>query len=143
MLLKTVKTLRRIAIVWLFIIGLNALAAGYSFMVEPSGADIGIPLSYLQYAPFKNFFIPGLVLFITIGVGCMLTAFFALKNFNFYPHVLFAQGCILLGWIVIQMLMLRDLNWLHIVCGSSGIAWMVMGLQLVKGKTDVWNKAKI
>ena len=143
MLPKTIKTLRIIAIVWLFIIGLNALAAGFSFMVEPSGADIGIPLSYLQYAPFKSFFIPGLLLFMAIGLGCMLTAFFAIKYFNFYPHVLFVQGCILLGWIVIQMLMLRDVNWLHIVCGLSGLAWMVMGFLLIKGKRDVWKKVKI
>ena len=134
---KTYKSLRIVAIVWLILMGLNALAAGYSFMVEPSGADIGIPLSYLQHSPFKNYFIPGLVLFITIGLGCMLTAFFAIKNFNFYPQLLFVQGCILLGWIVIQMLMIQDVNWLHIVCGFSALAWMAIGLQLVKGKTDV------
>lgn len=137
MLPKTNKWLRIIAIVWLIIMGLNALAAGFSFMVEPSGADIGIPLSYLQFSPFNNFFIPGLVLFIAIGVGCMLTAFLAIRNFNVYPQLLFVQGCILLGWIVIQMMMVRDVAWLHIVCGLSGLAWMVLGFVLVKAKRDV------
>lgn len=142
MLPKTTRTLRIVAIVWLLLMGLNAVAAGYSFMVEPSGADIGIPLSYLQYSPFENYFIPGLVLFVTIGLGCLVAAFFAIKKFAFYPHLLFFQGCILLGWIVIQMVMVRDVAWLHVVCGLSGLSWMWMGILLVKEKRDVWQNVK-
>jgi hypothetical protein len=56
--------LRITAIVLLFIGSLNALAAGYSFIVEPSGKDLGIITGYLwQSAPFKDYFIPGLILF--------------------------------------------------------------------------------
>ena len=142
MLPQTTKKLRVIAIVWLILMGLNALAAGYSFMVEPSGANVGIPLSYLQHSPFDNYFIPGLVLFTTIGLGCMLTAFFAIRKAAFYPQLLLLQGCLLFGWIVIQMLMVRDVAWLHVVCGLSGLAWMWMGIQLLKGKRDVLNKVK-
>ena len=131
---KWQNRLRVVAIVWVLLISLNALAAGFSFMVEPSGADVGISLSYLQHAPFTDYFIPGLLLFVTIGLFGLATAFMLIKKYRFYPQVLFVQGCILLGWIVIQMLLVRDVNALHLICGASALAWMAMGWVMVKGK---------
>lgn len=129
--------IRVVAIVWVIIISLNALAAGFSFMVTPTGADIGISLSYLQYSPFDDYFIPGLLLFVTIGLFGLVTAFALIKKYRFYPQLLFLQGCILLGWIVIQMLLVRDANWLHVVCGISALAWIAMAVLFLKGKRKV------
>lgn len=127
MQLRTQNKLRITAVVWLVIISLNALAAGYSFMVEPTGKDIGIPLSYLQYSLFRNYLVPGILLFTTIGVLSMITAFLGFRKHAFFPQALLMQGCILLGWIGIQMLLVRDVNVLHVVCGISALAWMVIG----------------
>ena len=133
---RTQNKLRITAIVWLIIIALNALAAGYSFMVEPTGKDIGIPLSYLQYSPFDNYLVPGILLFTTIGILSMVAAFLGIKKHPLFPHALFVQGCILLGWIVIQMLLIRDVNVLHVVCGISALAWIIIGFLLWKASPD-------
>ncbi len=129
--------LRVIVIIWLIVISLNALAAGYSFMVEPSGAGLRIPLSYLQYSPFRTYFIPGLVLFTTIGLFGMLTAVLAIRKFNFYLQLVLVQGCILMGWIVIQMWLVRDVAWLHVVCGLSGLAWIMIDTKLLMAKRKI------
>jgi hypothetical protein len=63
------KTFRIIAIILLFIVALNALAAGYSFITDPSGNGLGSTTSYIRKsAPFKNFLIPGIFLFIINGI---------------------------------------------------------------------------
>lgn len=133
---RTLNKLRIIAIVWLVIIGLNALAAGYSFMAEPTGKDLGIPLSYLQFSPFDNYFIPGMFLFTTIGIFCMIAAFMGFKKHSLFPHALFVQGCILFGWIIIQIALVRDINALHVVCGISALAWMAIGFLFWKTSRD-------
>ena len=125
------NSIRIIAIVFLFIIGLNALAAGYSFIVEPSGKGLGMTTNYLQYAPFTNFLIPGIILFTAIGVFSILTAIMAIKRKGLFPQFIFIEGCLLLGWIVIQVLMVKDINWMHITCFCIGIALILAGIMIV------------
>jgi hypothetical protein len=126
----SLKRLRIIAIVLLFIIGLNALAAGYSFMAEPSGKDIGISTDYLKSSPFKNFFIPGLILFVVNGVLSIIAAICAIRKTKAYPQLIFLQGFILGGWILVQIIMVRDFNWMHFVCLLSALAFLFIGKKL-------------
>jgi len=127
-----------VTIILLFLVGLNALAAGYSFMAEPSGKDIGISTDYLKDSPFENYFVPGLVLFCFNGVLSMLTAILAIKQWRYYPQLIVVQGCILLGWIMIQVAMVKDFNLLHFVCAAIGIVLLMSGRILTKD-----NKIKI
>ena len=120
------QRLRLLAMILLFIVALNALAAGYSFIVEPSGKDIGISTGYLdQHAPFKDFFIPGIVLFTTIGVYGMLTATALLLRWKAAPQMLLLQGGIIAGWIIVQLLLVTQAHLLHLIIGVSGLmlAW--------------------
>jgi len=135
---KSIKKLRVVTIILLFLVGLNALAAGYSFMAEPSGKDIGISTDYLKDSPFENYFVPGLVLFCFNGVLSMLTAILAIKQWRYYPQLIVVQGCILLGWIMIQVAMVKDFNLLHFVCAAIGIVLLMSGRILTKD-----NKIKI
>ena len=125
------NNIRIIAIVFLFIIGLNALAAGYSFITEPSGSGLGISTDYLRYSPFRDYFIPGIILFTAIGIFSIVAAIMAIKRKNIYPLFLFTEGCLLLGWIVIQVLMVKDINWMHITCFCVGIVLILGGIMTV------------
>jgi hypothetical protein len=78
--------LRKTAIVLLFDVSLNALAAGYSFIVEPSGKGLGITTEYLKpSAPFKDYLIPGIVLFAVNGVLSSIIAVLAIIKQKHYP----------------------------------------------------------
>lgn len=124
------KRLRMAAIVLLLVIGINALAAGYSFMAEPSGKDIGISTDYLKTSPFTNFFIPGLVLFIFNGVLSIIAAICAIRKAKRHPQLILLQGLILGGWIVVQIIMVRNFNWMHLVCLLSAMAFLFIGKKL-------------
>ena len=58
----------------LIITSLNALAAGYSFIVDPDGSGLGITMDYLQHSPFRSFLIPGIVLMTCIGIVSIIAA---------------------------------------------------------------------
>ncbi|MBB1286904.1 hypothetical protein HRH25_21155 [Flavisolibacter sp. BT320] len=132
------KGVRITAILLLAVVSLNALAAGYSFITDPSGNGLGISTTYLKHsAPFNTYFIPGLVLFCVIGVWGAAVAVMAFTQSSHYPFLVFAQGCILLGWIVIQLLMVTIFHPLHLVIGLSGLALMILGW-LINDKQLSW-----
>ena len=80
------RNIRIVAIVLLFIVALNALAAGYSFITDPSGNGLGFSTVYLRTsAPFKNFLIPGIFLFVVNGILSLtisVLAIFKVKNYQ-------------------------------------------------------------
>lgn len=134
--MRTKKILNVVTIFLLIFTSLNALAAGFSMIVEPSGKDLGMKVEdVLQYSPFDNFLIPGLVLFTMIGIGCIITTYFMVKKIKYHDYVLIAQGAIIMGWIIIQVAMLREFNWMHAVVGSIGILVTIWGYYLHKNMT--------
>ena len=124
------------AVIILFIVSLNALAAGYSFIIEPSGAGIGISLDYLrQSAPFRDYFIPGLILFSLIGIGGMFIAIMTMVHQSKYPTMLLLYGCLLIGWIAIQLLLVKSFHVLHLIIAVAGIILVAIGWTLKKAPT--------
>ncbi len=119
------KWWKLLTILVLAIIGLSALPAGYSFMTDPSGAGIGLTIEYLRYSPFNDYWIPGLVLFSVNGVMNILALLAMLFKFKYYPQFVILQGLLLTGWIAIQIIMVRDFNFLHFFCLGSGL-WLMM-----------------
>lgn len=129
------KALRITVIVLLFIVSLNALAAGYSFISEPSGSDIGITTDYLKpTAPFRDYFIPGIILFTVIGIGSSITAVLGIVKVRRFPLLIILQGCILVGWTAIQLTMVTTYHPLHLIIASISFILIAIGLLLKKQK---------
>lgn len=101
----------------LLFIAVSALPAGYSMIRDPSGVDLGFPPGTLQSALFPDYLVPGLFLFLVLGIGSLLGALFLLvrpnwqwmERVNPFRHERWqwtwalAIGCVLMVWIVVQM----------------------------------------
>ncbi|MBS1535146.1 MAG: hypothetical protein JST78_08715 [Bacteroidetes bacterium] len=125
------KLLRIGAILMLLLIGINALVAGYLFIIDPTGHKMGIELSYLQNAPFETYLIPGLILFIVIGCLSMFTAVCVWKKTENHPYWIMLQSSLLSGWILIQIILVQDFNWLHaLMLLISALLWRCAELML-------------
>ena len=61
-------------------LALGALAGGAALMASPKGGVIKLPLSDLRGSPFGDFLIPGLVLFVVLGVGPLVVAWALLRR---------------------------------------------------------------
>lgn len=121
------------AIVLLFVVSLNAMVAGYSFISDPSGSGLGISVDYLKdTAPFKDYFVPGLILFVVNGIFSSVIAFLAICRWKYFASLISFQGCVFLGWIVIQLMMVTSFHPLHAIIGTIGIALIFLGWVLQK-----------
>ncbi|MFZ7115394.1 MAG: hypothetical protein ACO1G9_08470 [Bacteroidota bacterium] len=129
--------LKIVAVLLLFFNGAGAIYGGGNFILHPDGSSLGITEEWLRYSPFENFLIPGIVLFIVNGVFNFVVIIFILKKWNYYQTLVICAGVLLSGWILIQMIMLRDVNNLHVIMGSTGILLIVTGFMLRRERTGL------
>lgn len=136
------KTSRTILLILLGFLGLGAIGGGGVFMVSPSGKLFGMPLSLLDKSPFPDFLIPGIILFIVLGlVPCALVIALLKKPvskwaewFNFFPDMYWAwTGSIyvafaLIIWLQVEMMFLQAVGWLHTFYMVLAIAILFVAL---------------
>jgi hypothetical protein len=122
------KTVRNIHLFLLAFLGLSAIGGGGALIISPSGRLLGgMPLSILKNSPFDNFLIPGIILFVVLGVLPILLIFALLKksaspfaeDFNFCKDMHWAWsfsiyvGFALIIWLQTEMYFLQAVGWLH------------------------------
>ncbi|AEI49820.1 hypothetical protein [Runella slithyformis] len=120
------------AVVLLLFNGISALYGGGLLVIDPSGAGLQLPLSYLHYSPFSDYLIPGIVLLGANGLLSLVTAVLAVIQHRYYTHFIILQGVILCGWIFIQVVMVRDIYYLHYIMGTVGLLLTGLGIILFK-----------
>lgn len=120
------------SIVLLLFNSIGALAGGGSLVTDPSGKGLQLPLEYLQHTAFSNYFIPGLILFIVNGLFGLLVAGAVLFRYKRYPLFMIAQGILLGGWILVQMLLLQVVHLLHISFLFIAVTLMILGFLQIK-----------
>lgn len=112
----------------LFVNGTGALFGGWQLIAHPDGSSGFMPVSVLEHSPFRDFLIPGLVLFIFNGLSSLIILALILIRYKNAPLLIAVQGAILTGWIAIQILMIREFSFYHPVFGSMGIFLIIAGL---------------
>lgn len=114
------KLFRILAFLSHFIVGVFGLMGGYAAFATPEG-PFGIPTSVLKRGPFTDFFIPGLTLFIVIGIGHLFTGFLVARKIKDYPFMEGVMAAVTLGWIIIQCWVMVDVNGLHVAIFAIGL----------------------
>ena len=120
------------AIILLAFNGIGALYGGGMLIYDPSGELLGLPLEILKHAPFSDFLLPGLILFIIIGLGSIVSCIVTIMKKRNYPFLIIFSGIALTIWIGIQMLMLQGVHWAHILYGLIGVVLIFLGVILRK-----------
>jgi len=106
--MKIPRKLRIIIIILLMIVGLGAIYGGWMLIQDPSGQSMAFPVELLEGTPFNNYFIPGIILLLTIGLMSIFVAILAMVRAKNYPLFLIFQGCVLTGWLTIELLLNSD-----------------------------------
>lgn len=131
--LRSMRTIIRIVTILLLLFnGIGALYGGWSLMVYPDGSGMKMSTDLLQHSPFTDFFIPGLVLFIMNGLLSLLVTGLVLSSYSRYAFAVLLEGMILIGWLMIQMSMLRTIVPLHFIMGFVGLSLLVCGWLLYR-----------
>jgi hypothetical protein len=101
----------------LLLVALNAFGGGYYGL---SGAK-DIPAEWLKDSPFRNYFIPGLILFICVGGSAFVAAVAVFKNHRLARSTAFISGVVVLVWITVQMIIIGYVSWLQPASAIAGL----------------------
>jgi hypothetical protein len=126
---------------------IGALLSAPWLIMDPSGKAMGLSSAFLEHSPFNNFLIPGLFLFIVLGMVPALAFAGLIKQFsfpffewlNFYKThhwswtFAYYTGILLVMWINMQLMMVREWDYLHFIYSVLGIVIIVVAqLPIVK-----------
>jgi hypothetical protein len=60
--------------------GLGSLYGGLNLIMDPSGKKMNIPLFFLTDTPFRSYLIPGIILFVLLGLFPLFSLYGLLKK---------------------------------------------------------------
>lgn len=127
------RTLRIISVFLLFFLGISALGGGILLLSDPLGEESGMPLSFLEHSPFDSFIIPGIILILMNGLLSMVFAILVLFKNARSAWLILVQGCILLGWLLIELIMIREYDLLlHTLYLAVCFGLLISGYLLIK-----------
>lgn len=125
------KRIYHIQSIILCFVGIGALFGGIMALIDPSGKLFGMSTDLLKKGLFDSFLIPGLFLFLVIGLGHMLSFWLVKKRVKFHPYISGTMGCILMAWIVIQCYILGAINILHVIYFIIGVIEGIISLYML------------
>jgi len=122
----------------IFLLGFLSLGAFYGgiiLIISPDGSLFGMPLDLLKNSPFKNYFIPGVILLATFGILPVYTIYGLLKKpdhkisnhlnllYDYHFAWTFAVyiGIAQIIWINIQTLILNAVDIFHTIYSGLGV----------------------
>jgi hypothetical protein len=120
------KIIRYLLGVILIIVAINAFGGGYYGM---AGAE-NVPVEWLQDSPFKNYFLPSLILFVIVGGVCLTAAIMVLLQDRRAKPIAYTAGTILLLWIGVQLLIIGYVSWLQPAMVLSGLLILLLAAQI-------------
>lgn len=131
------------------LLGIGAVVGGLLLMIDPSGKLLNMPLTLLEKAPFFDFLIPGLILFMVLGILPIVICIALVrrvhwtlaKKLNLYPERYWAwtfslyTGFALLIWIIVQVYVIQTVSFIHLFYFVWGL-----GIQVVTLLPDIQRR---
>src|SRR5579871_5771720 len=121
------KILRALAIATLVFLGVTSVIGGVQLIADSSGRMLQMPLSLLDHSPFSSFLIPGIILLTANGLLSIAVLALVLRKASRYGWWIALQGCVIGGWISIQVLLIRQLIWAHYVYWATALILILCG----------------
>lgn len=126
------KGVRILVIVVLSFLGLSAIVGAVPMLMHPTSEPWAMPQSFLRYSPFHSYLIPGIILLVANGLLSICVLWLTLAKHSGFGWWVIAQGCVLLGWLVVEVAMLRLLAWPHYFYGAVAMALVIAGIAIVR-----------
>ena len=110
------------------LIGIGAVICGALLVIGPDGRYLQMPIDLLRNSPFRNFLIPGLILFLVNGVGNIVSPLLRDKIYRIagFTGMFFGFGLII--WLFVQINMIGGGSWLQYLYFVLGILQLLLGI---------------
>ena len=108
--------------------GVGALIGGWLLITQPDGSALKLSLDLLEHTPFHDFLIPGIILFVVNGLFSLYVLKAFIQDYKSAYRLILAQGILLCGWLLVQIILIRVIHPLHFLLLGMGIALIVLGI---------------
>ena len=115
------------------IVGVLAAMIGVMMMAVPDGNMINSNVSILKTTSFRDFKVPGLILFLTVGISNLIAFFYLFVNHKSKFSWSISGGILLIIWIVAQFILIESSRWVDVIVITIGALIVFISMQL-KGK---------
>lgn len=103
--------------------GLSGLAGGIGLILDPTGSSLSIPIEWLDGSPFDSYFIPGLILFLALGVFPLYVSYGIWRCSAWAWLSALLVGFMLIIWIAVEILVIgyQPMPPLQLIYGLLGL----------------------
>lgn len=115
-------------------VALTTIFAGIILMSVPDGSMLRLPISILHSTLFKDFRLPGFLLFVFVGGINLLAAFYLLINNNKKYNWAVSAGVMTIMWVMIQSVLVENTLLTDMVYFFIGASIVLLSIQL-KGRS--------
>lgn len=129
--------------VLIFFQAASGLFGGGALMLDPTGSLLQMPLELLAPSPFSDYFIPGGILFLVLGMGPSVVFVGLLRRNKWAWLGTLLVGAALIIWIVVEIIMIgyHSQPPLQIVYGTVGVLLLALALMPpIRYEMNVKNK---
>lgn len=112
---------------------LTSFFGGTWMMIDHTGIRSGLERSLLLSTPFRDFFLPGVLMILFISLPSLAAGLLLINNKPQAPAQGILSGGLLCSWIIAQMIIIPGYTGLSILYLVLGIMICLLSLQL-KGK---------
>ncbi len=112
--------------------GTGALFGGWSLMSKPDGSILGLSTDLLVNSPFRDYFVPGIILFTVNGLFSIFIMLMLFIKPVLFPAMLRLQGILLMVWILVQVAMIRTTSVLQLIFFTTGLIMIVLSFLIRK-----------
>ncbi len=128
--------MKTLLFILLSFIAVTSTLSGLMIISKPDGSILYLPISLLEGTVFKNFLLPGILLTVLVGGANLLAVFYNLQRHPNRYNWAMAGGIMIIGWIIVQMILIHAAHWLYFVYLGTGLLIILIAYQL-KGKWAV------
>jgi len=105
---------------------MNAFAGGYYGI---AGAK-GVPTEWLEGSPFRDYWIPSLILFIVVGGSFLVAAVAVFAGLRIARFAAFWAGAIVLVWLAAETFIIGYVSWMQPATAIGGVLVLVLARRL-------------
>ena len=124
------RRIEKLCVIIHLFVGIGALGGGAVPIINPS-SPMGMSAEALQNSPFTSFLIPGLLLFVVIGLGNLFAALSFFRQWELRPFISGFFAFALVMWLAIQCAMLQAVAALHVIFFCIGAAQGILAICLM------------
>lgn len=102
------------------ILGLTAVVGGIVFLVAPDGSIYGLSVEMLSGTPFSDYLVPGLLLFLVLGVYPLVVAYLTVVESEWAWPASVSVGVAALAWMGVQIALIglvAELQTVYVLLG--------------------------